>query len=217
MLEHTQALKRGREEGNDWIAETTSSSGVNLTAIVHHNAGSVMMVTCLTMALLMCLLSSVATASSSTRNLRAHGRLQERDVLLTSQQEFIDQCTVSLLSDDAVDDDLISQDEFTQFLSGYCIQQAICDPGSTLDFTNLSVELQLAFVMFICNEPMEVEREQCLDELKNSGDSFGYFLQIEEREVLDTEIAELCAQAYLHSIRSGLLLSPTTLGMNDNV
>ena len=124
------------------------------------------------------------------------------------EQEFIDSCTARLLSDDSVADNLISQEEFALLLSDYCIEQGACKPGSTLDFENLSVEMQLAFVLFLCNEPTQVEQQRCLEELNAMGGPFGYDLQIEEREVLDAEIAELCTQAYEYASLSGLL-APT--------
>ena len=150
------------------------------------------------------LATRVVASFPTSRHVRRHRQL-------VTEEDFMDQCTASLLSDAVVADDLISQDEFTQFLSEYCVQQQVCEESTSLDFTNLSVELQLAFVLFICNEPTEVERKRCLQELVADGEPFGYNVQEEEeRDILDTELQELCSLTYLYASRSGLL--PATTG-----
>jgi len=163
------------------------------------------------MTLLVAVVYLCMTAAAATFPRTHHLRYRRMGTVAdTAAVDFIDSCTASLLSDDAVSDNLISQDEFTQFLSDYCTELQVCAPGSTLDFQNLSVELQLAFVLFICNEPAELDREACLVELNSMGQPFGYDLLVEEREVLDTELQELCSLAFFQSSRSGLL--PPTLG-----
>ena len=130
----------------------------------------------------------------------------------SSSVDFVDQCTASLLSSNTIDDHFISQDEFSQFLSDYCVESGVCEAGTEMDFQSLNVELQLAFVLFICNQEEEMDRKACLEELNSKGGSFGYDLNVEELEVLNNEIQELCTVAYLQASRSGLL--PPTIGKN---
>lgn len=157
--------------------------------------------------------ANVVYPPTTHTNLRHHAAVRNLGLTTTglSAEEFVNQCTTHLLSDDTVTGDLISQEEFAQFLSNLCIEQQVCEEGTVLDFDNLSVELQLAFVSFLCNEPTESEREDCLNALKESGISFGYDVNDEEDvEVLESEIQQLCADAYLYAMRSGIL--PLTMG-----
>lgn len=133
--------------------------------------------------------------------------------MVVGQAEFVEQCTFALLSDDAVDDGLISQDEFANFLTGYCILLNFCDPATEFDFESLSVQLQLAFVLFICDQPEDLERERCLDSLNDMGGEFGYDMSAETFSVVEMEVKQLCSQAYPHSLMMGLLpptVTPTT-------
>lgn len=150
-----------------------------------------------------CIVAS--TSSAATSNLRRR--------LVVGQAEFVEQCTFVLLSDDTVDDGLISQDEFADFLSGYCIFLNVCDPDTEFDFESLSVQLQLAFVLFICDQPEDLERERCLDSLNDMGEQFGYDMSAETFSSLELEVKQLCSQAYPHSLLMGLLpptVTPTT-------
>ena len=132
---------------------------------------------------------------------------------MVGQAEFVEQCTSALLSDDTLDDGIISQDEFADFLTGYCISLNVCDPDTELDFDNLSVELQLVFVWSICDQPEDLERERCLDSLKDMGGRFGYDMSAETFSIVEMEVKQLCFQAYPYSLLMGLLpptVTPTT-------
>lgn len=159
--------------------------------------------------LLLASLSSSAVAQQRLLLRHAAASGKSRHLQGETNDEFIDQCTTNLLSDDTIDDDLISQEEFSQFLSNLCVTLQVCEEGTSLEFENLSVELQLSFVLFLCNEPTESEREECLDELKEMGSSFGYSVGAQDPAILQTEIQELCVNAYDHAMESGLL--PPTL------
>jgi hypothetical protein len=123
---------------------------------------------------------------------------------------FVDECTSFLLSGDTLDDGLISQDEFANFLSGYCILLGACSTDTELEFMNLSVELQLSFLLFICDQPTDLEREQCLDSLVSDGGEFGYDLSVNELATVEMEVEQLCSQSFQYASLTGLL--PPTVG-----
>lgn len=148
-----------------------------------------------------CLFVSASAGATTRRHLRRRA---------LEQSDFVDQCSAALLSDDVIQDGLISQDEFAAFLSNYCAQANLCDAGSQVDFTELSMQLQLSFVLLICDQPEESERELCLDSLIDSGEEFGYNVSEETNVDMEQEVGELCSQSYVYAAQMGLL--PSTAG-----
>jgi hypothetical protein len=132
--------------------------------------------------------------------------------VLDQETDFVDECKSFLLSDDTLDDGLISQDEFANFLTEYCISLNVCDNAgvTNFEFQNLSVELQLSFLLFICDQPQDLERKKCLDSLVNEGGEFGYDLSVNEFALVEMEIEQLCSQSFQYASFMGLL--PPTIG-----
>jgi hypothetical protein len=148
-----------------------------------------------------CIFASALPSSSLRRRIQ---------VAVDQETVFVDECTSFLLSDDTLDDGLISQDEFASFLSDYCILLGVCSADTELEFQNLSVELQLSFLLFICDQPQELEREECLDSFVSEGGEFGYDLSLNEFAVVETEVEQLCSQSFQYASITGLL--PPTVG-----
>ena len=113
--------------------------------------------------------------------------------LISPKSVFINQC-VDVIVSLGKDDDLISQNDATEFLVDFCISVGECDAGYTTSFQALNHRLQLSFTRFVCpfveNGPQD---QVCLDELEAQGDQFGYVIKADENmTVLEDKVRGMC-------------------------
>lgn len=122
-------------------------------------------------------------------------------------EHFVTECFSYLLSPELTSDDLISQNDFTEFITHHCIQTEICEEGRVITFEELDISLQIAFILGVCSVDDEDSRMSCLDDLRvtwNSGNNFGLDADVEDINML---IWNLCAYSYGHLLEMGLTTS----------
>jgi hypothetical protein len=151
--------------------------------------------------------------STSSSNLRTSSLITSRN--LASQEVFVDACVSYLLSDPVTGDGLISQNDFTDFLLGFCQSEGGCSDTMTLEFWQLSVQLQLSFVFLICDGTGTFDEQvDCLRGLQDMGEDFGYVLAPETADTVEAEIIQMCTSIYPLAVDSGLVLA--TAGETDS-
>lgn len=115
------------------------------------------------------------------------------------EHEFILQCNTKLLSDETIQDSLISQKDFALFLKEFSI--SIGDPRSYTSYYELNVPLQLDFVWAICPTSLgNDEKRSCLHSLllNNVGNEFGLTVSDDKIETVKQTIENLCANSWSH-------------------
>lgn len=132
----------------------------------------------------------------------------------TSEQDidrFADDCTSYLLSPDFLEDDIISQTEFTRFLIHHCIQKGLCDDRTVINFNELETPLQLEFILGVCSHEEQVGKAQCIDDLRamwREGNQFGFDADAGDMELLVEDVREMCASSYGYVVEMGLAETP---------
>ena len=122
---------------------------------------------------------------------------------------FVDDCTSYLLSPDTLKDGIISQTEYTQFLAHHCIEQELCDEGTVVEFEQLDINLQLEFVLGVCNHEDQVGKVQCVTNLEvmwRDNQQFG-FVNDNDMNLLSNDVMDMCANTYNHVLDMGLTVS----------
>ena len=128
---------------------------------------------------------------------------------------FVDDCTSYLLSPNALEDGIISQTEYTQFLAHHCIQQELCDEGTVVEFEQLDINLQLEFILGVCNHEDQEGKVQCVTNLEvmwRDNQQFGF--DVNDNDMLGNDIMDMCANTYNHVLDMGLTVSQ---GKNGNI
>jgi len=131
---------------------------------------------------------------------------------------FVDDCTSYLLSPDTLEDGIISQTEYTQFLARHCIQQDLCDDGTVVEFEQLDINLQLEFVLGVCNHEDQVRKVQCVTNLEvmwRDNQQFGF--DVNDNDMLSNDVMDMCANTYNHVLDMGLTVSQGKNGYISNV
>ena len=122
---------------------------------------------------------------------------------------FVDDCTSYLLSPDTLEDGIISQTEYTQFLARHCIQQDLCDDGTVVEFEQLDINLQLEFVLGVCNHEDQEGKVQCVTNLEvmwRDNQQFGFDVNNVDMD-LRIDVLDMCANTYNHVLEMGLTVS----------
>lgn len=119
-----------------------------------------------------------------------------RPNLFSQPKSFVQECKDTLLSPSTIEDGVLSQLEFADFLFGRCNDEGLCDDQSGMKFEQLDVKLQLDFILAACDGEMA----DCIDELG----SFGFNTQ---DEGIETSIDELCSTL---SVRLRQTVPPTS-------
>jgi hypothetical protein len=98
--------------------------------------------------------------------------------VINTEDQYLAFCQERLLSDEVAGDGLISQKDIANFAEALCdilddedLPDLTCP---TPEFTNLSVEVQLLFVWFICPQDDDLGVISCLADFVTSGFDFGY-------------------------------------------
>jgi len=115
------------------------------------------------------------------------------------EHKFILQCNTKLLSDEIIQDSLISQKEFALFLKEFSI--SIGNPRSYTSYYELNVPLQLDFVWAICPTSLgNDEKRLCLHSLllNNVKNEFGLTVSDDRIETVKQTIEDLCANSWSH-------------------
>jgi len=109
-----------------------------------------------------------------------------------SQDQFVSFCRMRLLSNIVIEDGRISQHEVADFIQEVC---TIFDPEEipkfqcpNPKFPNLDIDVQLAFVWYICPNEDPADLVGCLAELGVSGREFGYPIDLNNFDTVDSEI-----------------------------
>jgi len=121
---------------------------------------------------------------------------------------FVDDCTSYLLSPNALEDGVISQTEYTQFLAHHCIQLDLCDDGTVIEFEQLDINLQLEFILGVCNHEYQAEKVQCVTNLEvmwKDNRQFGF--DVNNIDMLSFDVMDMCANTYNHVLEMGLTVS----------
>jgi len=121
---------------------------------------------------------------------------------------FVDDCTSYLLSPDTLKDGIISQTEYTQFLAHHCIEQELCDDETFIEFEQLDINLQLEFVLGVCNHEDQAEKVQCVTNLEvmwRDNRQFGF--DVNDNDLLSFDVMDMCASTYNHVLDMGLTVS----------
>lgn len=104
------------------------------------------------------------------------------------EEAFIGECEDELLSPSDTGDGLISQHDFAEFLTDYCIWQGVCKPKDTLQFDALPTPIQRAFVAPLCASGTD-----CLDEIEPE---FGYTYNHDTQDEVEEQIKGICSSLY---------------------
>ena len=122
---------------------------------------------------------------------------QDETAAINAENQYLAFCQEQLLSDDVAGDGLISQNDIGNFAKNLC---GIMDDKDlpdlscpTPEFTNLSVEVQLLFVWFICPQDDDLSVLSCLVDFVTSGLNFGYELESStEKETAAANVLGFC-------------------------
>jgi hypothetical protein len=120
------------------------------------------------------------------------------------QIQYFDFCETELLSDEVIDDGIISQDDFASKLAEFCETFTVDNVAGFQcpedRFSSLDVNLQLIFAFGVCrdDDPM-VTQLQCLQGLLNvdgMGMEFGYMVTTETMPVVEMDVYQLCFRLF---------------------
>ena len=133
--------------------------------------------------------------------------------IIQEDTPFVDDCTNYLLSPNGLDDGIVSDMEFAQFLSYHCIKRGLCNYGTAIAFEELDVGIQLEFVFGVCSHEEQTKKEkvQCIDDLEmmwTHGDQFGFHVNDYYLGGLTVDVRSMCINAYGYALEMGLTATP---------
>ncbi len=142
-----------------------------------------------------------------TRHLR---RLPLQPNIITvndvTSQTFQRDCQRELLSHQIVTSGILSQVDFATFVNSYCVSNGACDPSTPpRQFDNLNINIQLSFVWSICPQGNATAQVSCLEQLRNSGQDFGFVITSTAFSQVAKEVSSLCRKIYPLLQEDGLL------------
>jgi hypothetical protein len=105
------------------------------------------------------------------------------------QKEFEGVCNRFFLSKQVTQDGLISQGDYTSFLSSYCSWKGKCSAGEELDFESLPMSLQLTFTKFLCT------CDETLCQFEDEG-NFGIQYNSFTNELVESQILTMCSSLF---------------------
>ncbi len=124
---------------------------------------------------------------------------------------FADECTSYFLSPSFLEDGILSQIEFTQFITHHCIQNELCDDAALITFEELDVSLQLEFILGVCSHKERVDKEECIDELRDmwrNGREFGFAVDSEvDMQLLTADVRDVCDKSYGYVLEMGFAVT----------
>jgi len=131
-------------------------------------------------------------------------RLDEEVTEKSLKNFFIDQCKSFLLTSPVIDDSMISNEEYTDFLVDFCIKQDVCESDYTTTFDNLIIFLQLEFLWAECDSTLpELVNEKCMDDFMTSAaeedGEFGFILTDDNEDEINVKIEDLCVNIWPYS------------------
>ncbi|KAL9184095.1 LOW QUALITY PROTEIN: hypothetical protein ACHAXT_002181 [Thalassiosira profunda] len=112
---------------------------------------------------------------------------------------YVEECQASLLSDDSLEDGLISQAEFADMLFNLCLRNIACPHRGAvlrgeLSFEQLELSLQLDFVNGVCPQKGPKRRECILglNEMWLEGNEFGLLVDEVDGVGLERLVHDMC-------------------------
>ena len=114
---------------------------------------------------------------------------------------FTTECKAVLLSPAFLEDNIVSQIEFTSFLMDRCRAEGMCDQRSKVSFEQLNPQLQLDFILGACQDDI-VECIGVLEASWRNGTHFGFNA---EDEGIENSVDMLCSKAFDSAISMGLV------------
>jgi hypothetical protein len=144
-------------------------------------------------------------STDSGDNIFDHG---ETAVILREEDQYLAFCQEQLLSDNVERGGLISQKDIANFAKTLCgifddedVPELSCP---TPEFSNLSVEVQLLFVWFICPQDDDLSVISCLGSYLISGNDFGYELNSSTEEDTANDVLGFCCSLIPKLARANL-------------
>jgi hypothetical protein len=123
----------------------------------------------------------------------------DHETAINTEDQYLAFCQEQLLSDDVAGDGLISQKDIADFAKTLCgilddedLTGLSCQTPQAPEFTNLSVEVQLLFVWFICPQGDDLIVISCLADFLTSVKDFGYVQDISAEEDMAADVLGFC-------------------------
>lgn len=123
-------------------------------------------------------------------------------VELTFQDIFVEDCKAFLLSNTNLDDEVISQMEYGEFLKFVCEEQGGCVDWFSYDAVN--DKLQSLFLNVACPDSSEYNVTSCLQEYQDLGPEYGILLDRDSLVDISNRILWLCMSSFQIIRQEGL-------------
>ncbi len=129
-------------------------------------------------------------------------RRRARDDLLN---DWVQQCSTFLTSQNVVADGVISQNEFVDFMVTQCHAEDVCPKKMNLKFEQLDLNVQLKFISGICYHEDFADRSNCIYDLHDQwleNNTFGFKID-DEGDHTQSLIHSMCTEVYIDVVRMG--------------
>ena len=135
-------------------------------------------------------------------------------VELSFEDIFVEDCDSFLLSNANLEDEVISEAEYGDFLEFVCVDQGGCLDGFSYDAIN--DKLKSLFLNVACPESSEYNETSCLQEYQELGAQYGIVADRDSLVQISNRILWLCTSSFQIIRQEGLFAGPPSLNDNAN-